>query len=93
MKAIIHSRYGNPEVLQVTTLERPALQKNAVLIRMMAAGLDYGLWHLLSGKPYAMRLATGLTKPKQRVLGMAILVITNSAIDQMGCQARCLATS
>ena len=70
MKAIIHAHYGNPEVLRVTTLERPMPQKNEVLVRVKAAGLDYGQWHLMSGKPYAMRLATGLTKPKQRVLGM-----------------------
>lgn len=70
MKAITHSRYGSPEVLQVTTLERPVPQKNEVLIRVMAAGLDYGQWHLMAGKPHVMRLATGLTKPKQPVLGM-----------------------
>jgi NADPH:quinone reductase-like Zn-dependent oxidoreductase len=70
MKAVTYSRYGNPEVLQVTTLEHPVPQKNEMLIRVMAAGLDYGQWHLMSGKPYAMRLATGLTKPKQRVLGV-----------------------
>jgi NADPH:quinone reductase-like Zn-dependent oxidoreductase len=54
MKAVIHSRYGNPEVLQVTTLERPVPQKNEVLIRVKAAGLDDGQWHLTSGKPFAM---------------------------------------
>ena len=72
MKAVIHSRYGNPEVLQVTTLERPVPRKNEVLIRLKAASLDYGQWHLMAGKPYAVRLATGLTKPKQRVLGMDV---------------------
>lgn len=69
MKAVIRSRYGNPEVLQVIALERPVPRRNEVLIRVQAAGLDYGQWHLMSGKPYVMRLATGLTKPKQRVLG------------------------
>lgn len=69
MKAVVHSQYGNPEVLQVATLERPVPQGNEVLIRVKAAGLDYGQWHLMAGKPYAVRLATGLTKPKQRVLG------------------------
>lgn len=72
MKAVIRSRYGNPEVLRVATLERPVPQKNEVLIRVKAAGLDYGQWHLMSGKPYVMRLATGLTKPAQRVLGMDV---------------------
>ncbi len=72
MKAVIHSQYGSPDVLQVTTLERPEPQKNEVLIRVKAAGLDYGQWHLMAGKPYAVRLATGLTKPRQRVLGMDV---------------------
>ena len=72
MKAVVHSQYGNPEVLQVTTLERPVPKKNEVLIRVKAAGLDYGQWHLMAGEPYALRLATGLTKPKQRVLGMDV---------------------
>jgi NADPH:quinone reductase-like Zn-dependent oxidoreductase len=72
MKAITHAQYGNAEVLEVTTLERPVPQKNEVLIRVKAAGLDYGQWHLMAGQPYAMRLATGLTKPKQQVLGMDV---------------------
>lgn len=72
MKAVIHTRYGNAEVLQVTTLERPVPEKSEVLIRVKAAGLDYGQWHLMAGQPYAVRFATGLTKPKQRVLGMDV---------------------
>lgn len=72
LKAVIHSSYGGPEVLQVTTFERPVPQKNEVLIRVKAAGLDYGQWHLMAGKPYAVRLATGLTKPKQPVLGVDV---------------------
>ena len=69
MKAVIRSRYGGPEVLQVATLERPEPRANEVMIRVKAAGLDYGQWHLMTGRPYAMRLATGLTKPRQPVLG------------------------
>ena len=72
MKAIIRSHYGNPEVLQVATLERPVPRKNEVLIRVHAAGLDYGQWHLMAGQPYLMRLATGLTRPWQQVLGMDV---------------------
>jgi NADPH:quinone reductase-like Zn-dependent oxidoreductase len=72
MKAVTHSRYGNPEVLQVTTIERPVPQTNEVLIRVKATGVDYGQWHVMAGRPYAMRLATGLTRPKQRVLGMDV---------------------
>lgn len=70
MKAVARSRYGGPEVLQVTTLARPVPQPHEVLVRVKAAGLDYGQWHLMTGKPYAMRLATGLARPRQPVLGM-----------------------
>lgn len=72
MKAIVHSQYGNPEVLHVSTLERPVPKKNEVLIRVKAAGVDYGQWHLMAGKPYAVRLATGVTRPRPRVLGMDV---------------------
>ena len=80
MKAIIRAQYGNADVLQFATLDRPVPQKNEVLIRVKAAGLDYGQWHLMSGRPYAMRLATGLTKPKQRVLGMDV----SGAVEAVG---------
>lgn len=72
MKAVLHSRYGNADVLQVAALERPVPRRNEVLVRVMAAGVDYGQWHLMTGKPYVMRLATGLTKPRQRVRGLDV---------------------
>jgi NADPH:quinone reductase-like Zn-dependent oxidoreductase len=83
MKAVIHTQYGDPEVLQVTTLERPVPQNNEVLIRVMAAGLDYGQWHLMAGEPYAVRLATGLTKPKERVLGMDVSGVVEAVGDEV----------
>jgi NADPH:quinone reductase-like Zn-dependent oxidoreductase len=70
MKVIIRAHCGNPEGLQVTTLERPVPRKSKVPVRVKAAGCDHGKWHLMSGKPHAMGLAMGLTKPQQRVLGM-----------------------
>lgn len=69
MKAIVRTRYGGPEVLQLATLDRPVPKANEVLIRVMAAGLDYGQWHFMTGQPYVMRLATGLKQPRQRGLG------------------------
>jgi NADPH:quinone reductase-like Zn-dependent oxidoreductase len=59
-------------VLRITRLERPVPQANEVLIRAKAAGLDRGQWHLMTGRPYAMRLATGLTQPRQQVLGVDV---------------------
>lgn len=72
MKAIIHSQYGNPDVIELATLERPVPKEDEVLIRVKAAGIDYGVWHFMAGMPYAMRLGTGLFKPRERVLGMDV---------------------
>lgn len=72
MKAVIRTRYGNPEVMRVTTLERPVPRRNEVLIRVVAAGLDVGQWHLMTGQPYAMRLVTGLAKPRRHGLGLDV---------------------
>lgn len=69
MKAIVRSEYGDTHVLRFARIERPAPRRNEVLIRVRAAGLDYGQWHLMTGKPLAMRLATGLARPKEHVLG------------------------
>ena len=41
-----------------------------MLVRVQAAGLDRGTWHLMTGTPYAVRLVTGLRRPKQPVLGL-----------------------
>jgi NADPH:quinone reductase-like Zn-dependent oxidoreductase len=74
VKAIIRKQYGNAEVLHISTIETPVPKRNEVLIRVRAAGVDYGQWHLLTGKPYAIRLATGLITPNERVhvLGMDV---------------------
>lgn len=72
MRAVVRSRYGDAHVLEVARVERPVPRKDEVLIRVMAAVLDYGQWHLMTGRPYVMRLATGLTRPRQRVLGMDV---------------------
>lgn len=72
MKAIVRSRYGPPDVLELATLDCPLPKAHEVLIRVHAAGLDYGQWHLMTGQPYAMRLATGLARPRQRGLGAEV---------------------
>jgi NADPH:quinone reductase-like Zn-dependent oxidoreductase len=72
MKAIVQSQYGEADVLSVATLERPQPKEDEVLVRVKAAGIDYGVWHLMSGKPYIMRLGTGLFAPRERQLGMDV---------------------
>jgi NADPH:quinone reductase-like Zn-dependent oxidoreductase len=69
MKAVIQDRYGSSEVLRVGDVAVPEPGDHDVLIRVRAAGLDRGTEHLMTGKPYAMRLATGLRRPRNPVSG------------------------
>ncbi|CAA9364704.1 MAG: probable oxidoreductase, Zn-binding [uncultured Nocardioidaceae bacterium] len=69
MRAITQDRYGSSEVLRVAQVARPAVVDDQVLIRVHAAGLDRGTEHLMTGKPYAMRLGFGVRRPKNPVLG------------------------
>ena len=69
MKAITQDRYGTSEVLRLDRVPRPVIADNEVLLEIRAAGLDRGTEHLMTGKPYAARLAFGLRKPKNQVLG------------------------
>jgi NADPH:quinone reductase-like Zn-dependent oxidoreductase len=72
MKAIVQDTYGSPDVLEFQDIEKPAVQGNDVLVRVHAAGVDPGIWHLVAGKPYLVRLAVGLRTAKVRVRGMDV---------------------
>ncbi len=73
MRAVTHRAYGSSDVLAVTTVDRPAIAVDEVLIEVVAAGLDRGVWHLMAGQPYLIRvMGFGLTRPKNPVLGMDV---------------------
>lgn len=73
MHAVIQHRYGSADTLAVTTTARPSVGPNDVLIEVVAAGLDRGVWHLMSGQPYLIRLlGYGLFAPKNPVPGMDV---------------------
>ena len=70
MRAVVQDRYGDADVLRLATLARPQVTDQEVLVRVHAAGLDRGTWHLMTGKPYLMRIAgMGFRGPKDRVPG------------------------
>lgn len=56
MHAIVQNRYGTSEVLHPAQIERPDIGADEVLVQVRAAGLSRGTWHLMTGKPYLMRL-------------------------------------
>jgi NADPH:quinone reductase-like Zn-dependent oxidoreductase len=69
MQAIVQSSYGSATVLDLTTIDTPSISDREVLVRVHAAGLDRGTWHLMAGKPYLLRLVFGIRAPKQPVPG------------------------
>ncbi|HCT77877.1 MAG TPA: NAD(P)-dependent alcohol dehydrogenase [Micromonosporaceae bacterium] len=69
MKAITQDRYGSPDVLVLKEINKPVAKDDEVLIRMRAAAVDAGTWHVMRGAPYIARLALGLRKPKSQLVG------------------------
>jgi NADPH:quinone reductase-like Zn-dependent oxidoreductase len=69
MRAVVQDGYGTSDVLRVARVAEPSPTGSEVLVRVHAAGLDRGTWHLMTGKPYALRLAFGLRRPRNPVLG------------------------
>ena len=69
MRAIVRTSYGGPEILRLDRVPRPVVKGDDVLVRVRAAGVDRGVWHMMTGLPYLGRLAFGIRKPKDPVLG------------------------
>ncbi len=71
MKAIVQDTYGSTDVLELRDIDRPEIADDEVLVRVRAAGVDRGVWHLMTGLAYPIRLAGyGLRAPKTPVPGM-----------------------
>lgn len=71
MKAVVRYRYGSAEVLVLEEIARPAVKDGEVLVRVHAAGVDRGVWHVMAGRPYLIRIAGfGVRAPKNRAVGM-----------------------
>jgi NADPH:quinone reductase-like Zn-dependent oxidoreductase len=70
MKAIARDRYGSADVLELRDVAVPEVADDEVLVRVRAAGLDRGAWHIMAGLPYLIRLAGyGVRAPKTAGLG------------------------
>ena len=69
MKAIVYEKYGSPEVLELRDVEKPTPKDDEVLVKVIAASVNAADWHLLRADPFFARFATGLLKPKNKILG------------------------
>jgi NADPH:quinone reductase-like Zn-dependent oxidoreductase len=73
MKAIVQHRYGGLDTLQFRDIDRPVPEGDEVLVRVRAAGLDRGVWHVMAGLPYLIRfVGFGVRRPKVPVRGMDV---------------------
>jgi len=70
MQAIVQDTYGSPDVLELRDIDKPETGDDDVLVRVHAAGVDPGVWHIMTGLPYLIRImGYGLRAPKTRVCG------------------------
>src|SRR6266850_7142552 len=73
MHAIFQEKYGSPAVLELQEIDRPLVGDDDVLVRVHAAGVHIGDWHLMAGQPYLMRImGFGFRAPKARVRGIDV---------------------
>ncbi|MGF1676921.1 MAG: NAD(P)-dependent alcohol dehydrogenase [Rivularia sp. (in: cyanobacteria)] len=70
MRAIVQTEYGSADVLRLEEVDRPLVPDNGVLVRVHAAAVHAGDWHLMRGTPFFTRLIYGgLRKPQIKILG------------------------
>lgn len=72
MKAIVYERYGSPDVMKLTEVNKPIPKEDELLIRVMATGLNAADWRMLRSDPLFVRLFAGLFKPKNKILGVDV---------------------
>ena len=87
MRAWVQHRYGDESVLELRDeLPTPTPKDDEVLVRVHAAGLNAADVHLLTGRPYLARLATGIRRPRQPVLGTdfaGVVTAIGSEVDHV----------
>lgn len=73
MRAIVQDAYGSPDVLELREIDRPVVGEGDVLVRVRAAAVHIGDWHLMAGLPYLVRImGLGIRAPRPRVRGMDV---------------------
>ena len=80
VKAIVQDKYGSPDdVLKLREIDKPAVGDDDVLVRVRAASVHPDVWHVVTGRPYVLRLmGAGLLKPKNPVPGTDVAGLVES---------------
>jgi NADPH:quinone reductase-like Zn-dependent oxidoreductase len=69
MRAVVHDRYGPPDVLRIEQVDRPSASQHEVLIRVRATTVNRTDCHRRAASPFLWRLFAGLRRPRLRILG------------------------
>ncbi len=97
MKAIVQDTYGSADVLELRDIDLPEIADDQVLVRVHAAGVDRGVWHLMAGLPYPIRMAGyGVRAPKYPVLGMDLAGVVEAVgkdVTRFAPATRCSASA
>ena len=72
MRAIVGDRYGSPDVLRLGEVARPVPGRGQVLVRVRAAAIFAGDVFALGGRPFMVRLMTGIRRPKHPIPGIDV---------------------
>jgi NADPH:quinone reductase-like Zn-dependent oxidoreductase len=79
MKAIVQERYGSPDDLRLRDVDRPVVGDGEVLVRVRAASLHPDVWHVVTGRPFVLRLmGAGFFRPKNPIPGTDMAGIVES---------------
>ena len=96
MHAVVQRGYGAPGVLQLEQIAVPTPGTGQVLVRVHAAGLDRGVWHVMAGLPYLVRPMFGLSTPRQPVPGFDVagtVVALGDEVDGLAAGNRVFGTA
>jgi NADPH:quinone reductase-like Zn-dependent oxidoreductase len=69
MKALLHERYGSPDDLRLAEVDRPTLEDDRVLVRVVASSVNAGDWRRVRAKPFLVRTAEGWRRPNSPLFG------------------------
>lgn len=84
MKAYVKTKYGGPEVLRLEEVNKPFVKDDHILVKVTANSANPADWHLIRGKPFFARFASGLFKPKEKIPGAdfaGIVVETGNEVN------------
>jgi NADPH:quinone reductase-like Zn-dependent oxidoreductase len=77
MKAVVHTRYGSPEAVELREVERPSIEPHQVLVRVHASSVNPAEWYRIMG-PYFARFGGGLRRPKSPAIGADLAGVVES---------------